>query len=447
MVRIVVCCLLCAQALAGNAVIAHRDAPARQYTLLSFPFDWQKTIILANGNLGYDFGPGPYHAPGTEIGFSGSPATVSDQFFPDPAVPVAVTAWNAGDTGLTTESFSIVPSSFDSPSSFRSGRVRRIGHLAGTIAWANPGPKVDPSFRNVAWGTNRPVIYRVRVPARSRKMVALGICESYKGSPRSRLLELRVEGAPYQICDPVRDGRRNVPYVFFFDARDVNGDGELEIEAHTAPDGTDPNVILNAFWIFPAGTPPDTAGVISGALKGKAELAWECGTEIERLAPYRRCDAVTAAARGGRDIFLAITTSRPVSVDPATGTISLGEGMRVTCAPPPGPGTSSPAGNATRWLFPLPSGTRKASIVVTNGRADSRRRSPISPGKSRRQSRTGRNARRCPAAASPSPTRASSGCSQSISGTSTRRPTSSTEPRSSSPARPSTAACSTSISF
>jgi hypothetical protein len=370
MLRISLFCLLCAQALAGNAVIDYRDAPARQYTLLSFPFDWQKTILLANGNLGYDFGPGPYHAPGTEIGFTlaGPPVPVAGQYFPDPVVPIAVTAWNAGESGLTTESFSVVPPSFNAPSSFRSGKVRRTGHLAGTIAWADPARDMDPAFRNVAWGTNRPVSYRVRVPAGSRKMVAIGICESYKGSPRSRLLELRVEGAPYQICDPVPEGKKNVPYVFFFNARDENGDGELEIEAHTAPEGTDPNVILNAFWVFPAGTRPDTAALAHGAMNRDAEVAWECGTEIERLAPFRRTDAVSAAFRGPTDPLLAVTTHRPLSFDPATGTIALGEGMTIICVPAPGPGISSPAGTATRWVFPLPAGTRKAEMIITHGR-------------------------------------------------------------------------------
>lgn len=365
-------CLLCAQspAAAGDLVVDRRYEPARQYTLLSFPFDWQKTILLANGNLGFDFGPGPYHAPGTEIGFSltGAPAPVSSQFFADPAVPVATTTCETGKTSLTTEAFSIVPSAFDLPPTFIAGRVRRIGHLAGTAAWANPGPGTDPAFRSTAWGTNRPISYRVRVPASSAKEVVLGVCESYKATPRSRLLELRVEGAPPQICDAMRDGKKNTPYLFLFAGKDANGDGELEIEAHTAAEGSDPNVILNAIWIFPGGTRLDSAAIIGGAMNGTAELLWDCGTESELIAPVRRSDAMSATIRGRENPAIVITTNRTVSFAPATGTISLGEGMSIACVPRPARGTPVPAGTGTRWLFPLPPGTRHASMIITHGR-------------------------------------------------------------------------------
>jgi hypothetical protein len=355
---------------AGERVVDHRFAPARQYTLLSFPFDWQKTILLGSGNLGYDFGPGPYHAAGTEIGFSFADTTlpVVDQHFADPAVPIATTTSGTGSSSLTTEAFSIVPASFDIPATFSSGIVRRVGHLAGTSAWANPGPDVDPAFRGVAWGTNRPISYRVRVPAGAAKEVALGVCESYKATPGSRKLELRVEGAPPQIADPMKDGRKNTPYVYLFAGKDANGDGELEIEAHTAPDGSDPNVILNAIWMFPAGTPLDSAAIIRGTMNRAAELTWNCGTEQERIAPVRRSDALTASIRGRNNPAIVITTNRPVSFAPAMGTISLGEGMSILCAPPPEQGSSSPAGTGTRWVFPLPAGTRRASVVVTLGR-------------------------------------------------------------------------------
>ena len=383
--------------LAGGLSVDRRYAPERQYTLLSFPFDWQKSIILGNGNLAFDFGPGPYHAPGTEIGIgiAGSSIALRNQFFADPLVAVATSEFRSADTVMTQESFSLVPSSFSFPASFSSGRIRRLGHLAGTIAWADPAVPADPAFRNVAWGTNRPIVYRVKVSAGSAKTVALGLCEAYKPGPGQRTLELRVEGADPQTVDPMKGGEKNRPFVFLFKGCDVNKDGELSIEVHSAPESPDPNVILNALWVFPEGLPLTPEAVLRGDLSQKAEVYWQCGTE--RASSVTRTDALIATF-GGPEVTpaLMIMTHRPVVLDSATGVVSLGEEMRLRCSP-------APRGSilvSRRWILPFPPGTRRVEVLVDHtkrtdlpaGKTDIRRelgraeeywssRSPIPRGK------------------------------------------------------------------
>lgn len=357
---------------AADLTIDHRYAPERQYTLLNFPFDWQKTILLGNGNLAYDFGPGPYHAAETEIGFTvtGAAQMVERQFFADPAAPVATSIIRFGGIRITEEAFCIVPPSVPAPASFISGRVTRNGHLAGTVAWSGAAGSPDGAFRNVAWGTNRPITYRVAVPPGSRKLVALGICESYKSGPGQRVLDLRVEGAPPRLFDPRKGVEKNTPSVLLFDGRDADADGAIDIEAHCAPESPDPNVLLNAFWIFPGGTTISADSIASGHVSPEAELFWECGTELSRVSSYRRHDVLTASFDGsGGTPALTFTTRRPVVYSERAGVIDMGVGMSVRCSPTPEAGTWVDDGSGRRWTFPFPPGTRKAEIIVASGTA------------------------------------------------------------------------------
>jgi hypothetical protein len=352
----------------GNLAVDHRYQSERQYTLLNFPFDYRKTILLGNGSLAYDFGPGPYHEAGTEIGLglSGEQDSVTGQYFADPRIPVATTVIQSGSTRCTVDAFCIVPPSTDFTSSFTCGPVRRLGHLAGATEWAEPVGNVDPAFRGAAWGTNRPIEYRVKVSPGSDKVVLLGVCEGYKTRAGQRVLEYRVEGAPPQTIDPVGDGKRNVPYVLVFAGRDVNGDGEISIEAHFAPESGDPNVILNAFWVFPAGTTIDTGAVIRGELSGKAEVYWRCGRELDLLSPTPRTDALIASfKREGPVPALVITTRRPVRYDMLSKSILLAPGMVLRTLPPPEAGTSAGSGPRKRWTFPFPRGTTRVELRLT----------------------------------------------------------------------------------
>jgi hypothetical protein len=97
----------------------------------------------------------------------------------------------------------------------------------------------------------------------------LGICEGGKNKG-ARLMELHVEGAAPRTIDPVQDGQKNLPYVFLFDGRDANGDGELAIEVHASPSSPDPNVYLNVFWIFSEQAQISSEAILRGALSAQS---------------------------------------------------------------------------------------------------------------------------------------------------------------------------------
>lgn len=74
-----------------------RYAPSPWRTLISFPADGQKTLVNEEGELAYDFGPGPYARPGTQvrIGVAGDTLRRVHQHLSDPRVPIVVTEHEA----------------------------------------------------------------------------------------------------------------------------------------------------------------------------------------------------------------------------------------------------------------------------------------------------------------------------------------------------------------
>ena len=344
-------------------------APATHLTAICFPSDWQKTLVNEKGSLVYDFGPGPYVRPLTEVsvGVKGRELALRHLGITDPRVPVAEADYAGGGITLRTESFALVPSSPPGvATSFTSGRVTRLGGLNGAPGWATPQPPADPALQNVAWGTNRPILYRVKLPAGEGRRVALGICEPYKGTRGQRVLELRVEGAPTMTVDALKDLERNRPYVYLFDARDLNNDGEIGIEVHASPTGIDPNVILNAFWIFPPGTAVTEQEIIRGDARANAELVWSCGRENELNATSARIDGILARFEGGKKNLtptVTVRSQRALTFDPATGVLASDGRPYVLSRP----SIRKAVRSGTAWTLELPPGTRKAEIIVVNG--------------------------------------------------------------------------------
>src|SRR5207253_5936173 len=98
----------------------------------------------------------------------------------------------------------------------RFARYERLDGISGALGWAQPAAPAAPEFRNIAWGTNRPVRYRVRVEPGARKRVVLGFCESYKPRLNERVAAMTVEGAPTQVADLALTGARHTPQIFVF---------------------------------------------------------------------------------------------------------------------------------------------------------------------------------------------------------------------------------------
>lgn len=357
--------------------ITFPEAPARHMSVICLPDDWHKPLVTQDGALAYDFGPGPYARPLTEIvfGLEGNPPSEIRQFYDDARIPIPRTIVTAGADTLRMEAFAIIPPG-DSLPPMGSGvhPVYRFTGLNGTRHWALPPAGTDPAFRPAAWGTNRPIRYRLAVSPGSRRRVALGLCESYKPGPRTRLLSLQVEGASHRTVDPMAAGTRNTPYVFFFDGEDSDGDGYLKIEVHADSQSPDPNVFLNCFWIFPDGSRVAPDAVITGRARAQAELVWECGREAEKWAPLERMEALRATVSGTKPPVLRILTRRSLEFMQADGMV-LADSIPFCF-------TSPPAAFASRTgdtlILHWPAGTRTVDAVVLGGkvRQETARRFP-----------------------------------------------------------------------
>jgi len=350
------------------ASFAFPFSPAQHLNAICLPDDWLKTLVTEKGALAYDFGPGPYARPLTEIsvGLDGIPLTVTQQFYEDAVVPIAVTLFQNASARVMTRAFALIPHP-GTPAGFRIGPasgITRRGGLNGAMAWCTPPPYADPAFRNVAWGTNRPITYQVRVSPGAAKRIAFGLCESYKQRPGGRLIELRVEGADPLTVDPLVDGERNRPYVYILDGSDRNNDGVLEIGAFASPRSSDPNVLLNAIWVFPAAAPVTPDGVLRGSHNAMAEVRVDCGRELESSAPAPRVDAIRATFDGADATpVIRIRSSRDLSFDATRGMV-VSENLPY-CLSRPSPMSARRSGDTLCLL--LPRGTLSADLIVVHG--------------------------------------------------------------------------------
>ena len=350
-------------------VIDFRFAPTNSFSLICLPDDWQKSVITRAGALGYDFGPGPYARPLTLVSVEAQDESLEGarQWLPDGRVPFVHTTLRTHTTTSEQLAFALIPDAkvFGLPAG---GRVSRIGGLNGCRAWANPPAPCDPLFRSVAWGTNRPILYRIRIPRGSTTKIALGFCEPYKSRPGSRLLDCRVEGAPHRVVDPLQSGIPQTPHVEFFDGFDEDRDGLLSVEVHPVQ-GSDPNVILNAFWLFPDSVKLSAADVVSGRASSNATLAYSCGLENEEAAI--RCDALVATIRGA-DVApqIRIRTRLSLTYDRRTGAINAEGRPFLFCRPAP----DSIGRDAQGWRAPLRHGTRQVEVIAVHGKVSSARR-------------------------------------------------------------------------
>ena len=342
-------------------------APSSYLSTIGFPDDWQKTLVTETGALAYDFGPGPYARPLTEItvGVEGDSLRVIRQLLKDPLAPIISTYLEGREASIHLESFAVLPQQGAPPLPSRlTDRVSRVGGWNGAYGWATPRGTADPAFRNVAWGNNRAILYRVSVTKGSRKIVALGLCEPYKPRPGTRLLELRVEGAVPMTVDPLRDSLQNKPLVLLFAAEDANRDGELQIEVHPTAKSPDPNVFLNAFWVFPEGIVINPDEVLRGSLSESAEVYYDCGRDLELASPEPRLDGIIATMTGPfSHPYIAVRTRRELVFEAKTGRVLAGNLPYIIA----NPRIVSAEKTADAWKFFLPQGTTHAEAVVIHG--------------------------------------------------------------------------------
>jgi hypothetical protein len=342
-------------------------APEYSFTPIGFVDDWQKTMVNDRGALLYDFGPGPYVRPNTivGIGLKGVKLATSSQKLHDAHTPLVLTRLSGGSVALDIESFAIVPrSEHTSQEPHGLPAVKRSFGLNGALAWARPPGEVDPAFRNVAWGTNRPIVYDIDVDRGSRKKVAFGFCESYRTIPGMRMAEIRVEGSAPRTIDMLADAAQNQPQAVIVDGGDQNGDGRLHVELRPYAANKDPNIILNALWVFPSGTEVTVEEIISGQASKRAEVYLDCGKEPEIQRLPTRMDALRASVVGKQSVpVVEVRTRRKCSFDERTGVLMFDGRPFVASRPKPVRATETADG----WELELARGTKTVDLIAING--------------------------------------------------------------------------------
>ncbi len=343
-----------------------RYAPYRNLTAICFPNDWLKTVVTETNGLGYDFGPGPYTIPLTEVqvGAKEREYTLIRQILPDPRVPIVDAEFRSSSGGMRQTVFAVPLGKKGVISSHPKPAVQRLLGWNGTIGWAIPPAGTDPAFRNAAWGVNRPILYRVPVRRGGEKLVALGICEPYKWGPGTRILDLRVEGAPPVIFDPLEEGKKGEPQVIMMHGRDENGDGRLSVEAHAALSSPDPNPFLNAFWIFPTDAVVEPGDLISGRRSGEAELYFDCGAEETSWRNELRADLLSTEFED-EDVSPEITirSRRSLRYDEQRGILVEDDIPVLISRPRPVDGFEKD----NIWHLVLPAGTKHVDAFVLHG--------------------------------------------------------------------------------
>ena len=369
-------CLLCVLpwASAQDLQLDYRYPPPIWHTPVGLPGDWHKPLVDANGALIYDFGPGPYARASTfvSVGLAGDSLLAQAQTVRDPRVPIVRTEASWGGASVVSEAFSVVPRYDWTRDGDRYHRevsgedpvaVRRLNGITSRVAWADPPGTVDPAFRNVAYGTNRPVDYQIRVAPGARKTVVLGFADPYRveGHRVTRIMTLVAEGAEPQDLDVVNTVGQNQPAVVRLDAQDVDADGWLDVQVKASLSTVDGNVFLSALWVFGPDASIELAALIRGELSDQAEVYIDCGRDPQVSERGGRMDLLHAQIDGEAQPVVTVRTQRDLAYDAESGALlSFGTPYIVTSSRP-----ASAEQTETGWRLLLPRGVREVTVAVS----------------------------------------------------------------------------------
>jgi hypothetical protein len=347
-------------------------SPAKWRTPVCFLNDWQKSLVDQNGELAYDFGPGPYAEPktGISIGLKNEKLSRTKQTLYSAEVPIVSTRLEGTGAAVDLTAFALPDAGAVNPVSLgsRKGRIIRNKGFVGCIAWTIPEGEADPAFRNVAWGTGRPIQYGIVVRRGASKQVALGFCDGYRKKDKiTRVMKLTVEGAGVQEIDLLKSGDRNQPQAFLFDGRDTNRDGVLTVDVSASNRTIDPNTLINVIWIFRKGFQIDMDALIAGRLTADAEVVVDCGAEphLQDL-PLRRDGVIAEFDGAGYTPVITIRTNRVLDYDSATGKVSTSGRPYLTAQPGPVDFRSDEKG----YELEFPADTRRIDVVTYHAHHD-----------------------------------------------------------------------------
>jgi len=190
--------------------------------------------------------------------------------------------------------------------------------------WGRPSKPCDPAFTNIRAGLGGiPIIYELKVLPGSEHQVVLGVCESHWAAAGNRPVTYYVEGATREVVDPIAEWGQHIPGCLYFNGRDKNGDGMLEVVAAPGPDAPDRNPILNVIWVFSSNEFVDTKDVIGGAKNASAEYYIDCGGPTDQDL-YKGGDLSFALPLGPNERKnLAFLFARPGASLPGVGAAPL----------------------------------------------------------------------------------------------------------------------------
>jgi hypothetical protein len=313
-------------------VVDFRYAPADWQTCIGLPDDWQKTLVGKNGALLYDY-PGRYGGFRTRITAFRDAEWVG-QGLHSGRVPVVVTHKRSGTIEITEEAFSVAPpiAPVARPKN-ASITLERVGSSDALIDWANPEGDVDPAFAGAAVGWGEPIRYRVRDAGPGEYTVVFGLCEGHRGD-LPRILDLQIEGETRATVDMIADHGVNVPALFTFSARDLDGDNAIDIAVAPAKDSKDTNTILNVLWVFKGGTVPPEPELLAG--KGTGEYTHiACGIESWAPGPSRNDILIIRLRNTGAEPrrttpLVSIESEAPITRDDVGRRLSIGSATVLT---------------------------------------------------------------------------------------------------------------------
>ena len=244
-----------------------RFAPPEWQAVICLPDDAHKSLADKSGELLYH-----YRRGGREFGTRIS-ATVADdavwqkQELHSPRVPIVKTFRAAPGLEIVEEAFAVTdlaqPAATDPT-------LRRMDGGGVLRDWAKPADTFDASLKDIAIHFGGPIVFELPVKAAARRRIALALCEGWWDESGKRVQVLQVEGAEPRTIDLVANLGKNKPGVFWFDARDTDGDGVIEIRVEAARQSADRTPVLNGLWAFDDAVKPDDQALLAGRLNARA---------------------------------------------------------------------------------------------------------------------------------------------------------------------------------
>jgi hypothetical protein len=239
------------------------------------PDDTYKTLVTEKGTLVYHWGRsnGEFATSVRVVIDDGE--KITGQKLVSPRLPIVQTQLKAGDLSILEEAFAAKKQTLRSSPS----RVVKVAAGRTTIErnWAKPQEGVNQEISAVVVGWGGPIRYQIQAPPGGKALVAVGLCEGWHEQVGQRVLDIDVEGATKRNVDAVAELGKNGAGVYWFEAKDVNGDGKIDLSVTAAKNSHDKNAILNAFWVFDSSAKRDSAAVLSGSLDSQAVAFMHAG--------------------------------------------------------------------------------------------------------------------------------------------------------------------------